>query len=753
MVKPWRQAFGIALLLVTMSGLAAAEPLSKAEFDAVVAEAVQVYQQDRHFSSFKRPIREWRTLDRDKLSRLLQMPEFAALDNVPKEPLIDQAGAWDLMPFDSPAAALALWEKWFPEDVRKAVKPGSRDVPRPHAFYADYRWAPQASANVALMRCYPNPAWYVRHDEPMLWALEHRTGWEQPNAFDFGQCVLQQGDEGAPAWRDGKETLRGKASAAILEQMFSRYLLVNRCKGEGPNRCLPMLHALRSLNPKHESLVPILKAIEPDFALGENIVIPEAIRGRQEPGAMSLPLTDAQRDLAHGVARQVMRKVFFLTAKIPVLLDRPQEWPGGEIERTVRQVVDLTLMLELTHRLSEGRNLLELGDQFFADPWRALAPDGVMPAAVEDVLRKLGREQGAITGCRLAQAGTEKIPAAFWVAYTEEKFAQGQPSCDALTNYTDAAKRYGEAVAKKDAKPLVPFASLKHFIDGGGAAQKELVNLLAANCPPIVEAGQADPWRVCSLAAKARAEEDAKRKAQEPAPPPPPPPACADSLPARVAKTLGYLSRPEHEACKPMPNAADRSIVALSYLAQGLGDSDTASAGDGSYDVDVLVVDSDTERVQSRLLLEKLYESDAVRFDGMQIDTARYRLSPEMRAFGLRAEHSISSHAVAYSTGALSLFIEQGSSLRRVLADLVVYKNSGELSDHCEGTHTEVTRTVAMAPTRSHGFADILVTTATTDSESRQAGDDCEDIAKSPVVTQTLLRFDGKTYPVPDELR
>jgi hypothetical protein len=347
----------------------------------------------------------------------------------------------------------------------------------------------------------------------------------------------------------------------------------------------------------------------------------------------------------------------------------------------------------------------------------------------------------------------KELPRAFWLAYAEEKLVKEQTTCRALAEYTDAAKRYGEAVAKNDAKPLAPMAGLKRFIDGGGAAQKELVDLLAANCPPVLKAGQADPWRVCALAAKARAEEEAKRRAAEPPPPPPPPPACAEDLPARVAKRLGYLSRPRHQACKPMPNEPGRSIVALSVLAQGPENSEAGSGDDGSYDVDLLVVDSGTGRVQSRLLLEKAYESDAVVFDGVQIDTARYRLSPQVRAFGLRAEHSTRSHVGAYSTGELSLFVEEAGRLRRVLKDLVVYRYSGESGGDCAGNYTDVKRTVAIAPTRSNGFADLLVTTSTTEIESHPVGDDCQEVSTKPVVTQTLLRFDGKTYPVPDDLR
>jgi hypothetical protein len=618
----------------------------------------------------------------------------------------------------------------------------------------DHRWAIEAGANVALMHCYPNAAWYVRHDEPMLWAMEYKAGWDHANVFDFGICVRQQGEEGGVTWRGNPDTPRGQASAAVIARVLSRYLLAHGCTGDGPNRCLPMLHALRSLNPEHESLVPILKAIEPDFALDREIVIPESIRGRREPGGTTMPppLTDADLALAHDVARQVMRKVFFLTAKIPVLLDRPKEWPAGEIERTVNLLVDLTVTLNRTHWLSDGRHLLEIDkydSYFFAAPWHALAPRGDLPDAAEEALRKLGRDRARAAGCRLADMQVKELPEAFWLAYAEAKLAAERTSCGALAAYTDAAKRYGYAVELNDPKQLHPIAAFGKFVAGGGDARRDVVAALAVKCPEG-KVPRTDPWKVCRLAAQARAEEEAKRKAAEP---PPPPPTCAAELPLQVAKRLGYLSRPQYAVCKLMPDTAEKSIVALSSLGRGLSETGEAESDMGSYDVDVLVVRSDTGRVQSRLLLEKAYESDAWRYEGVVIDAARYRLAPGVRAFGLRAGHSGSSRVNPSGESKLSLFVEQGSRLRRVLADLVVSRSQGEWDTNCAGNFTATERTVSIASTHSNGFADLVVTSTTTENESKLVDGECRETARPPSVSQATLRFDGRSYVVPNELR
>lgn len=737
-----------AALLAWLPIALAAPPLSQAEFDAIVEEAVEVYRQAHRPDTFLHPpVPQWRHLDREKLARLLEMPEFIALGRSTKEPLIDQAGAWEMMPFDSPAAALAQWEKWLGYQGQP-VPPGSRDAGGPPgSYYADHRWAPEASANVALMNCYPTPVWYVRHEEPMLWSLKNGGQWDQPNAFDFRKCILQQGDQGSPAWSKGEATPRGKSSAAILEGVFSRYLLANGCQGEGPNRCLPMLHALRALNPQHPSLVPILQRIEPDFALDREIVFPEAARKRQKNNSV------ADFEQARDIARQVLPRFFFLSAKIPSLLEQPEAWPPGEIDRTVGQLVDLSLALGVARWLQMPYTLPELShydDHFFADPWAPLIPRGIASPAVTQALQKWGRTHAQAPGCSLAETGAPHIPATFWIAYAEEKLEREQTTCGALREYlSGAGKRYGEAVTQNDASLLAPIAGLRRFLDSGSAAQQEVQELLSAYCPKTFQLGQPDPWQVCTAVAKARAEAEALRKAQEP---PPPPPACAENLPARLAQRLGYPDEPDRQACKPMPDAPGRNILALSRLSEPLLGSSNDQMG--SYDVDLLLVDAASERIQRHLKLEKAYESDAVRFEGIAIDTARYRLAPGVRAFGLRAEHSLHSSIGAYSEDHLSLFVETGSRLRRVLHDLVVYRYSGEFSgDQCfSGTFTEIKRSVAIAPTRSHGFADLLVTTTTTEIERHAAGDDCEETSH-PVETRMLLRYDGKTYRIADELR
>jgi len=51
--------------------------------------------------------------------------------------------------------------------------------------------------------------------------------------------------------------------------------------------------------------------------------------------------------------------------------------------------------------------------------------------------------------------------------------------------------------------------------------------------------------------------------------------------------------------------------------------------------------------VRGRLKLEKAYPSDSWHFSSLLIDTAPYRLAKDVRAFGVRAEYSVSSRVRA----------------------------------------------------------------------------------------------------------
>jgi hypothetical protein len=721
----------------------AAAPLNKTEFDAAVAEA-------RRRMRHEDPVGEtWSALDRDKLARLLQMPDFAALGDSIKAPFIDQAGAWELMPFSRPSEAQAMWARWYPNrGIDKPVGPNDRSVESPHVFYADEKWAPEAGAMIALLRCLPAAAWHVQHQEPMLWVMERHSSWDVPNTHDFGMCVRKQREDGGPPWRTSPDTPRGKVSASVLEKKFSEYLLDHRCSGKGPDSCLVLLHALQSLSPQHDKLVAILKALEPEFALAEEVEIPDALKDRRGS------LTDAEFKAIMAQRRIAVRKAIFLTAKLPVLLQKPSEWPADELEQTLRVLLKLTLTMQRTAAiqavLGDG---LALGGWPFSSPWARL-PNGGTMLPVAQTLTKLGREYAQPSGCDLANSHVGDLPAPFWIGYGLEKLEKEQTSCGAFSSYTEVAKLYAAAAKENKPQLLEPIGELRKFLDKEGPARDDVVNALGPDCPKAGEAAQPDPWNVCRLAAMALADAERKRRLSEP-PVPVEPAKCTEGLEMDVALDLGYPEdQPRRTACRLMPGDKSKSIVALSLIrkdpaAQVEDDNDM-----GDYDLDVLIVQSGDGKALSHLHLDNVYASDAWRFSGIGIDTARYNLAPGVRAFGVRATHEGSSRVFPAGETTLNLYIDKDKRIRQILSSgLVVSKSRGESDMQCSGNYSQTERTIKMGKSVSHGFADLIVTSTTVNTESTMIKGECSESSQKPKIEYFTLRYDGNTYFVPPELR
>jgi len=200
--------------------------------------------------------------------------------------------------------------------------------------------------------------------------------------------------------------------------------------------------------------------------------------------------------------------------------------------------------------------------------------------------------------------------------------------------------------------------------------------------------------------------------------------------------------------CKVWPAAQNQAIAVKStYLA----DSDDEEVG--VFDLDLAIVNASNAKPIATYRKPGAYNSDAVRFDDLRIDTARYRLAADVRAFGLRSKFVHSSHAIPYEKTDLALYIREGDQLRPVLEGLVVYKNNGEFSGDCEGYLKQVRRTVEIAESSHHGLADLIVTSRGSKMKNTQSGKECLSKTTHLKTTQVSLIYDGQQYVVPENLR
>lgn len=210
---------------------------------------------------------------------------------------------------------------------------------------------------------------------------------------------------------------------------------------------------------------------------------------------------------------------------------------------------------------------------------------------------------------------------------------------------------------------------------------------------------------------------------------------CTSRIALAVAKAAGIkYNEADAATCKSAPADTARTLAALAYPA------DTAQA----KTLVVAVVDARTARVVASYQ-QDVTEDAAIMVgaDSLSLDTARYQLAPGVRAFGLRFNSD--AHGASCADGIwrdeLTLFVPAGESLRPVLKGLAMSRSWARNGCFGNGGGTlvydEAALSIALAPTRTKGYADLEVS-----ARIRRNG---EGVAK---IERAMLRYDGEEYRI-----
>lgn len=201
--------------------------------------------------------------------------------------------------------------------------------------------------------------------------------------------------------------------------------------------------------------------------------------------------------------------------------------------------------------------------------------------------------------------------------------------------------------------------------------------------------------------------------------------------------------------CKIWPAHDDLLLVAVPLM-DSSQPSDYAHAGD----IELLVVDRKSLQVRQRLLQPGLMNDDAIAIRKVEFDTGRYRLAPNVTAFGLRIEMANHSQANPFSETGLRLYAFDGNALRMVLDGLVVADNGGEGDASCAGSFHSSQVSLAMNPAKHHGYHDItVVERMDTDNPLPDNSGECQSHPGKSVSQTYRLRYDGSRYTAPAGLK
>ncbi|VWB06975.1 multidrug ABC transporter ATPase [Burkholderia lata] len=230
---------------------------------------------------------------------------------------------------------------------------------------------------------------------------------------------------------------------------------------------------------------------------------------------------------------------------------------------------------------------------------------------------------------------------------------------------------------------------------------------------------------------------------------------CGDDTVTAVARWAGIASariatRDANRlvvasACKVMPNAPETTIAAVAF------DSLPKSKNpDESNKLQVVALVEGGKVVAAE---KSVVEEDAATEIGensYRIDTAPYRLSPDVRAFGVVFTSSArgASCPDADASEELTLWVREGNRIRPVFGTNLYGWVSVE-GEACgpgvgDASSEEARMTIAIEKASSHGFADLSITAHITKTQRKDGN--YSDTGKR--TARTIVHYDGKTYGI-----
>ncbi|MES2246017.1 MAG: hypothetical protein V4645_01980 [Pseudomonadota bacterium] len=234
--------------------------------------------------------------------------------------------------------------------------------------------------------------------------------------------------------------------------------------------------------------------------------------------------------------------------------------------------------------------------------------------------------------------------------------------------------------------------------------------------------------------------------------------ACESGLAERMHAKL-YPKQPLDErlaACKVWPAFPGRSIVVLPMPRE------TTDKGAKVFDLALLLIqrpdngNTDRDTVIGRIFLPEALDEDATTsIQEIRVDTSRYVLSPDTRAFGLRVRYrgnSTTSGPQASET--VRLYVQHGNKLRQVLQEIELDHDNGGWDATCTGHFEKLRTMLSVARTTSNGLADLQLSRTLVQSRAQEQEDQgCVEKALPAKFSTVTLRYDGERYKAPKSLQ
>ena len=203
-----------------------------------------------------------------------------------------------------------------------------------------------------------------------------------------------------------------------------------------------------------------------------------------------------------------------------------------------------------------------------------------------------------------------------------------------------------------------------------------------------------------------------------------------------------HSSRESDKAvCKIWPADESKTIVVLPFP--------NDIKGTIYYDVDVLLVDTQSGELIAHNWQQDAFVSDAIELNNFEIDTARYQLNNESRAFGVRANSANGSPYVPISQQVINLYVQQKEKLNRVVNKLVLKNFSGEWND-CDGEYNSRNAVLLLGKNTTNNYKDLIVSyNEQKEIIKKNSERECVKEITNSTKRKYTLHYNGVEYPLP----
>ncbi|WP_424245837.1 hypothetical protein Dip510_000773 [Elusimicrobium posterum] len=193
---------------------------------------------------------------------------------------------------------------------------------------------------------------------------------------------------------------------------------------------------------------------------------------------------------------------------------------------------------------------------------------------------------------------------------------------------------------------------------------------------------------------------------------------------------------------KVLPDNTALSAVVIVERPEGFDDTEDV------YQYHILLVDNESGKVISSAAKEEPLVLDVTRLTDIIIDTAPYTVQKNNWAFGISISTTGSSRMTPFFETRMSLYIQKGSSLVKILDGFPIREEEGQMEGICAKYYDKTKRILIMSDNATKGFKNITIkeTFNHIETKSDEQEEECITVFTETKIKHTTLKFDGKEY-------